>query len=152
MFTSRNLSSILVLAVAAACGGGQAATPADGVYTVRAEIVRLPAADGGELYLRHEEIPDFRGRDGKRSAMMSMTMPFNVEDGVELESFGNGDRVVADFEVRWQDRRPLLVTQIERLPDGTRLDFDPAPQPDDEPDDEPTDEPAGEEADGETPR
>jgi hypothetical protein len=87
---------------------------------------------------------------------MSMTMPFNADEGVELESFGIGDRVVADFEVRWQDRRPLLVTQIERLPDGTRLDFDPAPQPDDEPTDEPDDElddePDDEEADGETPR
>jgi hypothetical protein len=98
----------------------------DARYLVRAEIARLPAAPGGDLYLRHEAIPDFIDSQGRATGMMSMTMPFAVEPGLDLAGFAAGDRVEVDFEVRWKaSRQPLLVTRLERLPAGTRLEFDP---------------------------
>lgn len=124
--------SALVLALLAlftACGRGAptpADAPADAVYTVRAEIVRLPPAGGGDLYLRHESIPTLRDSKGEVVGMASMTMPFGAPAEVDLSGFQPGDLVEATFEVRWSAAKmPLRVTRLAPLPDGTRLDFDP---------------------------
>ena len=123
--------ALATLALLAGCRAEPApeTAAADASYSVRAEIVRLPAAPGGELYLRHESIPAFRSSEGETVGMMSMTMPFGVASGVDVSAFAAGDRVVADFEVRWQQsRRPLLVTRLAPLPEGTGLEFDPEPE------------------------
>jgi Cu/Ag efflux protein CusF len=131
-FALRTLIAVVAFAVAAGCAR-QAAPPAaasaaDAAYTVRAEIVRLPAAPGGELYLRHEAIPDFRDSQGETVGMASMTMPFGAPAELDLAGFAAGDRVEATFEVRWKaDRMPLRVTRLARLPAGTALEFDPPP-------------------------
>jgi len=130
------LVAVAALALAAGCAR-QAAPPsgasaADAAYTVRAEIVRLPAAPGGELYLRHEAIPDFRDSKGEAVGMGSMTMPFGAPAELDLAGFAAGDRVEATFEVRWKaDRMPLRVTRLAKLPAGTALAFDPPPAVDD---------------------
>lgn len=103
-------------------------SPADATYTVRAEIVRLPAAPDGELYLRHESIPDFRDSKGETVGMASMTMPFGAPAELDLTGLAAGDRVEATFEVRWNaPRMPLRVTRCNRLPAGTALEFDAPP-------------------------
>jgi Cu/Ag efflux protein CusF len=130
---SRALLAVAALAAAAGCAAGSAPpaaeAAADATYTVRAEIVRLPAAPGGELYLRHESIPDFRDSKGETVGMASMTMPFSAPAALDLAGFAAGDRVEATFEVRWKAAKmPLRVTRLAKLPAGTALAFD-APPP-----------------------
>lgn len=131
-YASRALLAAAALAAAAGCAR-QAAPPAgeaaaDGTYTVRAELVRLPAAPGGELYLRHESIPDFRDSKGETVGMASMTMPFSAPADLDLAGYAAGDRVAATFEVRWKAAKmPLRVTRLEKLPAGTALEFDAPP-------------------------
>ena len=123
------LIPLVAVVLAAACASGEDTAP-DGRHTVRGEIVRLPDPPGSEIYVRHEAIPEFRDLTGKRVGMSSMTMPFSPAPGVDLAGLAVGDRVELDLEVRWKAaERPLRVTRIERLPAGTRLEFDPAPQP-----------------------
>lgn len=119
----------LPLLLALACGAPEAAvTPPDATYSVRGEIAKLPADASSELWIHHEAIPDFRNDKGATVGMDSMTMPFPVGAGVSLDGLAAGDRISFDFEVRWQGRgRPLAITRIERLPEGTRLAFDPPP-------------------------
>jgi Cu/Ag efflux protein CusF len=145
------LISVLT-ALALACSGGDTPSPPDGTHTVRAEIVQVPADRGGKLYLRHESIPDFRNADGKQVGMAPMTMPFSAAEAVDLADLEAGDRIEIDFEVRWNGPTTLLVTRLEPLPEGTRLEFDPAPQPESELESEPevgSDPPTGND---ETPR
>lgn len=128
------LGAVAIAGIAAACAPtsapAPAAAPADATYTVRAEIVRLPAAPGGELYLRHEAIPDFRDSKGAEVGMMSMTMPFGAPAALDLAGLAAGDRVAATFEVRWSaPKMPLRVTRLERLLAGTALEFDEAVAP-----------------------
>lgn len=119
----------LPLLLALACGAREAAvTPPDATYSVRGEIAKLPSDASSELWIHHEAIPDFRNDKGETVGMESMTMPFPVGTGVSLDGLATGDRISFDFEVRWQGRgRPLAITRIERLPEGTRLAFDPPP-------------------------
>jgi len=119
-----------VAAIAALACGGSKEAPADATYTVRAEIVRLPDAPSGELYLHHESVPDFRNSAGKTIGMSSMTMPFAAADGLDLSRFSPGDRATVTFEVRWGGgAKPLRVTSLEPLPAGTQLAFDAPAQP-----------------------
>jgi len=117
----------LLTLLAIACGPSteSAAPVAADAYQVRGEIVRLPAAPGGDLFLHHEAIPDFRDSKGETVGMMSMTMPFTAAESVDLSGLAPGDRVAVDFEVRWAPKPALLVTRLEPLPQGTRLGFDP---------------------------
>jgi len=126
--------------LALACGpsaesAAPAATASTDAYVVRGEIVRLPAAAGGDLFLHHESIPDFRDSKGETVGMMSMTMQFKPADAVDLSGFSPGDRAEVAFEVQWEPKPSLHLTRIDPLPQGTRLEFDPAePEP---PGDEP---------------
>jgi Cu/Ag efflux protein CusF len=129
------LASLSLLA--AACGGEPrsastartdstlAPPAADATYRVRGEITRLPSAPGGEIWIRHEAIPEFRDREGKVVGMMSMTMPFGVApDGAPAE-LAAGDRVEFRLELRWRESSPARAGDFRPLPAGTRLDFDP---------------------------
>ncbi|HLE84119.1 MAG TPA: copper-binding protein [Thermoanaerobaculia bacterium] len=133
--------ALAVLALAAAltagCGadepGGGAraepATPPDGTYTVRAEVVALPdpkRTDDRQLRVRHEAVPDFVGFEGEVVGMASMAMPFPLAEGVELEGIEAGDPVEMTFEVRWEGAAPLRIVGLRELPAGTELDFETA--------------------------
>jgi len=122
----RRRLALALLPLALACAP-PAAPPPDASYTVRGEIVRLPPAPGGDLLIRHEAIPDFRGMDGKVVGMDAMTMPFPLAPGVKLEGIAAGDRVEFVLELRWQDATgPVMVSRLNKLPAGTRLSFDAA--------------------------
>lgn len=134
ILSRRLVGGAAIACFATACSPGTAPAPADppadATYTVRAEIVRLPAAPGGELYLRHESIPDFRNAKGAEVGMMSMTMPFSAPTALDLAGLATGDRVAATFEVRWSaPKMPLRVTRLEQLPAGTVLEFDEPAEP-----------------------
>lgn len=125
----RGALALVPLALLLACGRSDSAPaepPADAVYTVRAEIVQLPPAPGGELYLHHESIPTLRDSKGEVVGMASMTMPFAAPAELDLSGWQPGDRAEVTFEIRWSaPRMPLRVTRLVPLPDGTPLEFDP---------------------------
>jgi hypothetical protein len=91
-------------------------------------VAKLPATPGGEIWLEHESIPDFRDREGKVVGMQSMIMPFGVAADPGLADLAVGDRVEFRLELRWRERSPATVGDLRRLPAGTRLEFD-EPQP-----------------------
>ena len=126
-FADRILPAALLLlfatVVAGACSRKEELPPPDATYTVRARVVSLPPAGGGEMLLHHEEIPDFRERDGTRSGMKSMTMPFTPAEGLDLSGIAVGDKVRMTFEVRWNARPLLRIVKLEKLPPDTKLEL-----------------------------
>lgn len=134
---ARLASTFLLLsaALAAGCGGEGArrasspepATPPDGTYTVRAEVVGVPESerqDDRQLRIHHEALPDFVGFEGEVVGMASMTMPFPLGPDVDLEGVDEGDPVEVTFEVRWEGTPPVRIVELRELPPGTELDFE----------------------------
>lgn len=131
--------ALLAAAMLTACGGEEAAQEPAEVYTSRGMVRHLPKAAraGAEMRILHEAMPDFRSENGDVVGMESMSMPFPVATSEIFEGLAVGDRVQFDFEVRWQGKgSPLLLTRVEKLPPGTRLEFESPPM-------EPVDEPVG---------
>lgn len=94
-------------------------------YTVRGIVRQLPSPGdpASDFYLEHEAIPGFVGRDGQASGMDSMTMPFELAKGVSLEGVAIGDPVEVRLHVDWSADLAVVVTALEELPAGTRLDL-----------------------------
>jgi hypothetical protein len=92
-------------------------------YQMRAELLQLPEGSNRDLLIRHEAIDGFADRDGKRVGMDPMSMPFPVAEGVSLAGLAPGDVVRCTLEVDWQQRSPVKIAAIEKLPAGTQLTF-----------------------------
>ncbi len=92
-------------------------------YQVRAEVMQMPEGPNGDLLIRHEAIDGFLDRDGKRMGMDPMSMPFPVAEGLSLAGFAPGDVIRCTLEVDWQQRSPVKIAAIEKLPAGTKLTF-----------------------------
>ena len=93
-------------------------------YTVRAEVVELPGAANGNLFvLHHEAIDGFVTRDGKAEGMDSMTMPFLVAKNVPLTEIRPGDKVEVLLHVDWQADRAVEITGLRKLSPDLHLDF-----------------------------
>ena len=109
----------VLLLLAAGCG----AKGRD--YTVRALVVQTPDATNpaSGLYLYHEPIDDWVGRDGKRDGMDTMAMPFPVASGVPLAGVKANDKVEVTLHVDWTADRALEITALRKLPADTRLVF-----------------------------
>lgn len=122
--------ALTVLVTSAGCREGSRAPAAtgdasDGLrrYTVRGEIVRLPAATGPrQLSLRHEAIDDFADAAGKVVGMGSMVMPFDLAPGVALDGLQAGDKVEARIAVGWSPSL-LQIEQLKELPADTTLEL-----------------------------
>lgn len=119
--------ALAVLLLAAACGEVQ--TGRD--YTVRAQVVQAPdpANPGAGLYLYHEAIDDWIGRDGKVEGMDSMAMPFPVAKGVPLAGLQANDKVEVTMQVDWQADTPVAIVHLRKLPPQTELVFRAAKPP-----------------------
>jgi len=91
-------------------------------YTVRGEIVRLPAQGAAELTVRHEPIDDFADASGKVVGMDSMTMSFPLAPSASAKGLSVGDAVELRLAVDWA-KPSLEVEQVTRLPPGTALSF-----------------------------
>ena len=95
-------------------------------YTVRGEVVELPSpgAAGSQFQVHHEAIPGFVDQHGEVVGMSSMTMPFPLGDGLQLDGLELGDKVELDFVVDWSPgRRGWSATRVSELPPDTQLDF-----------------------------
>ena len=95
------------------------------IYTVQGVVRGVPTADrpGSQLSIRHQAIPDFVDFNGKEVGMGSMTMPFPAADDLSLEGITPGDAIEFDLAVDWDGDRPVQVTRVVRLPEGTEVDF-----------------------------
>ena len=105
------------------------------VYSgIRGEITAIPdpSVPNSELMIRHEQIRDFKTKDGTINVnakgiagMASMTMPFPQGEGVSLDGLSIGDKVEFDFTVNWGggSAPAWFITRIEKLPADTKLDY-----------------------------
>jgi micrococcal nuclease len=86
-------------------------------YTVRGEIERLP--DSGDSFapvvIRHDDIPEFVDRDGRRVGMRPMAVAFTPAPGLYLGQFTTGQDVHFTFNVDWGEPPLLTVTEIAPL-------------------------------------
>jgi Cu/Ag efflux protein CusF len=80
-------------------------------------------ADGLNVAIHHEAIPNFEDRDGKSSSMSSMTMLFGVADDVPKSLFKQGAKVELDFDVRWSQRPTLFIVKASALDAETPLEL-----------------------------
>jgi hypothetical protein len=94
-------------------------------HTVRAMVVQAPdpANPAGGLYLYHEAIDDWVGRDGKQDGMDPMAMPFPVARGVPLTGLAANDKVEVTLHVDWDADTAVQITKLRKLPPDTRLVF-----------------------------
>lgn len=101
------------------------------VYTIRGEVRELPDPNDplSGFYVRHEAVSGFRNIDGQVVGMDAMTMAFPVADDLSFEGISVGDPVQFTLKVDWNGDPLMLVTSIEKLPPGTRLDL-PGAKPD----------------------
>jgi hypothetical protein len=101
---------------------------------IRGEITALPDPNvpNSELKIRHEQIRDFKTKDGTVSVtadgiagMRSMTMPFPLGQGMNLDGFNVGDKVEFDFTVNWGggSAPAWYVTRIGKIAADTELDY-----------------------------
>ena len=94
-------------------------------YTVRGEIVRLPAAPSAsarQVAIRHEPLHDFVNEAGAVVGMNSMVMQFDVAPEVALDDVRLGDKVEVRLAIAWSP--PLLrIEQLRKLPADTVLVF-----------------------------
>jgi hypothetical protein len=95
-------------------------------YRTRGEVSRVEGTGANaRVSIVHEHIPTFKDRDGKVVGMESMEMIFGYAPAIANVSLGQGDKIAFDFDVRWSDTPPLLITRIEKLPSDTALTLNP---------------------------
>jgi Copper binding periplasmic protein CusF len=96
------------------------------------EIAFLPEAGDTKRYpkIHHVQIPTFKKDDGTIAmtpdgipGMKSMTMEFPLAEGVSVEGFAVGDKVMFDFAVNWGGRVAWEMTKIEKIDSATEIDF-----------------------------
>ena len=114
----------LLVGIAGGCARGRD-------YTVRGLVVEAPdpANPAAGLYLYHEAIDDWVGRDGKNDGMDPMAMPFPVARGVPLTGLVNNDKVEVTLHVDWNADTAVEITKLRKLPPDTRLVFRAAKPP-----------------------
>ncbi|HEX9940872.1 MAG TPA: copper-binding protein [Thermoanaerobaculia bacterium] len=118
------LACAAALLLAAGCGR----QPKGHDYNVRAMVVQPPDPRTG-LYLYHEAIDDWAGREGKVEGMDPMAMPFPVAKGVPLDGIQANDKVEVTLHVDWDADTPVEITRVRELPQDTQLVFRAAKPP-----------------------
>lgn len=124
----------LLALLLAGCAGPQGTSPNAHVYTVRGQVEKLPdrAAGDRELTVRHEAIDDFTSRDGQVTGMDSMAMGFALAPEASVEGVAPGDVIELKLRVDWEAENPAeisQITEVRKLPPGTKLDFREAKPP-----------------------
>lgn len=79
------------------------------------------AGDELAIAIHHERITRFVDRDGRASPMPAMAMMFGLAPALAERAVRPGDKVAFTFEVRWDERPTLLITQLEPLSPTTEL-------------------------------
>jgi Cu/Ag efflux protein CusF len=112
-------TATLVLLAAVSCKG---AADHDAHYSARGLVQSAEGSgDDARALIHHERIPEFKDRDGKPSAMDSMSMNFALGPGVAASELKPGAKIAFEFDVRWSSGSPLVITRVTALPDDTAL-------------------------------
>lgn len=100
-------------------------------YTVRGQVVQLPdpGNPGTGLSLNHEAVDDFVDRTGEVVGMDPMSMPFPIAKNLSLEGIQVGDVVEFKLRVDWGGDPEVEITEVRKLPAGTKLVFRAAKPP-----------------------
>ena len=111
------VASIVLLATA--CSSGEDAPIS---YHLRG-VVKDVAGTGPDarVTIHHEAMPHFKDRDGHDAPMASMTMNFGFVSSIAATRFVVNDKIAFDFDVRFSQTPPLLITQLQTLPTVTQL-------------------------------
>jgi Cu/Ag efflux protein CusF len=119
MLPSSVTSCLLAMLLMAACNPSD---PPTRRYHVRGQVVAI-TGEGPErsVTIHHERVPDFVGRDGKKTEMPSMKMIFGVAPEVPSALLKPGAKLGFDFEVRWNEAPALLLLKGEPLGAGVEL-------------------------------
>jgi len=113
---------VFAVLLACSCSDSEPPPPVAETYMVRGAVTAMPDGERSkEVEIHHEAIPLFRNQQGKVAEMSSMQMSFAPTSGVLLAGVVVGDKVAFTFQVVWEDRRPLRLTKIEKLPADTKL-------------------------------
>ena len=116
--------SLIVVGLLLAAASCERQRDADASYHTRGVVSKLEG-DGTEarVEIHHERIENFKDRDGKASPMDSMEMIFALGPGVDAAALKPGAKLAIDFDVRWSNSAPLLITKAQPLPDATTLEL-----------------------------
>jgi hypothetical protein len=122
---------LLILGIIGAGGTGCADKNSARTYTVRGQVVQLPdpGNPGSGLTLNHEAVDDFVDRTGEVVGMDPMSMPFPIAKNLSLEGIQVGDVVEFKLAVDWEGDPAVEVTEVRKLPAGTKLVFRAAKPP-----------------------
>jgi hypothetical protein len=91
-------------------------------YRVRGVVKELSGKGvDARVALHHEAIPDFKDRDGKAATMHAMIMSFGFAESLPPSTFVPEEKVEIEFDVRFSKTPPLLITRVQKLPEGTQL-------------------------------
>jgi Cu/Ag efflux protein CusF len=94
----------------------------DAHYSLRGQVQSAEGTgDDARALIHHEQIPNFKDRDGKPSRMASMSMNFALGPGVSPNDFKPGEKIAFEFDVHWSSGSPLVITRVTPLPDSTPL-------------------------------
>lgn len=90
-------------------------------YTVRGIVRQLPKAESGQhsVMIRHQEIPDYVDIDGKKVGMRAMTMPFTLDQSLDITALKVGDEIEFDLISRWVPVAEDRIVAIRNLPSGS---------------------------------
>ena len=114
--------------------GGEGAEPRESdvpprSYEMRGTVrqISAPDADERQIWIHHEAIPEFVDIRGNSAPMDAMTMPFHLNESVDLSGVEPGDKVGFRLDVDWSTSVPARIGHLEVLPAETRLDFEKSP-------------------------
>ncbi len=93
-------------------------------YEARGEVAAVPRGPTGEVFIRHEAIPDFVDASGRVVGMDSMVMSFRVEPPLSAEGLAPGDKVAFRFSVSWNPTS-MKLDALQKLPPDTALQLGP---------------------------
>jgi hypothetical protein len=113
------LPFLLVSVASAACNPSD---PPPRHYHARGQVVAI-TGEGTErsVTIHHERVPDFVGRDGKKTEMPSMKMIFGVAPSVPTDLLQPAAKLAFEFEVRWNEAPALLLLNAQPLASSTSL-------------------------------
>ena len=86
-------------------------------YQIEGVVKGLPKEGGTtrEILIKHEEIPDYRDRDGQIVGMHAMTMPFYLDSSISLSGISVGDKVKMTLKQQLEPRFSEQVSSIEKV-------------------------------------
>jgi hypothetical protein len=90
------------------------AGPPDASYEVRGRVVEVTGSGKDvRATIAHDEIANFRDREGRVTGMPAMSMAFGLAERVDPKSLKPGQSYQLTFDVRWKQEPTLVITAAQ---------------------------------------